>query len=221
MMISPTAMSELAAHAIYESSDDRECRYLHLEWMVDFFVAADVDAHFSMAMEAYEKLRAGDHGEDNQFEYNDLDCYAFTVPWEKEERAFADRDQNKNYLYVLSESADLSSISRALGEGRNLRVYQYWDVKPDDPDDDHGGTYSDCPDGEYGYGPDRPTLEWLVEHDGTKYGDCRDRAFVVRTPGVSGRADHTVYKLMAIKWALFNINSLWTVISPTKDSGNG
>lgn len=213
MMISPTAMSELAAHAIYESSDDRECRYLHLEWMVDFFVAADVDAHFNMAKEAYEKLRAGSHDQANQFEYNDLDCHAFTVPWGKDEQAFAHRDQNNNHLYVLSERANLSELSRALGEGRNLRVYQYWDVMPEHEEDRWTNDPHEYADLGGQYDPERPTLEWLVEHDGTRYGDCRDHAFVTRTPGISGRADHTVYKLRVIRWSLFNINTLWTALT--------
>lgn len=218
-MIDPAAISKVVAHALLGSSDDRDCQWLHLEWAIDYFVGHDAVMKFPEAMQCYRTLAKEDHTVDNPFVFNDLDNAAFIVEWPGDWVAYAMSDQNVNYVYVLKEveaerdlNAELEELLRDFNRKRQMRVYEYWNVKPGDPEECYKPHYSDCPDGEFGYGPDRPTLEWLIEHDGTKYNDCRDKAWIVRTPSLAGKDGHTVWKLTDIRHALWNIEQLHTVL---------
>lgn len=180
---------------LYAIVDDRDCKYLGLEWMVDRFVEQDIAANMETMFNCYDELKERCTSAENKFEYNDLDNHAYTIPWEKDKYgrefcAFVHEDQNRNVLYVLRrESEETKELyrTRDLGyEPRDeLSMYQFKS---------------------YEY-PDLPELETLIKNRGSRYDDGRDPEFLTKTDQFS-KVEHALHCLKGIRWAIFDIETL-------------
>lgn len=233
-MRDPTALGQLIAQVLLSQEEDPECRELTLEWAVDYLVGAEVSQAVKEFDSSYGTLRAMPE----RFE-GAGDTEAWTIPWESKKgvcRAIVVEDQNLNLVFVRRDIPSLPELDRlrsalhGFDPSKELRIYRYWKMPTDEERAEWTAErlmldpswvtqhFSDCPDGAYGYGPNRPTLDWLIEHDGTKYNDCRDAAFVARTPEMGHPEGRTLGNYRTIRHAMFEIHSLSVSLEVESDA---
>lgn len=184
---------------LYAIHADRDCKYLGLEWMVDRFVEQDIAANMETMFNCYDELKERCTSAENKFEYNDLDCYAYVIPWEDDKYkrkfcAFVHEDQNRNVLYVLhrvTEETKQAHKNHDLGDVPNdeISMYQFKSYE-----------YADLPE-----------LKTLVENRGSLYNDGRDPEFLTSIDQF-GKATDAFHSLKGIRWAIFDIETLWCAL---------
>lgn len=186
---------------LYASNTDRDCKYLGLEWMINRFVEQDLDANIETMFKCHAELKERCTTAENQFEYNDLDCHAYVVPWADDEYkreycAFVHEDQNRNVLYVLRKEPE-----------ETKQLYKEHDL-------------GDCPKDavsmyqfkSYEY-PDLPELETLLENRGSRYNDGRDKEFLTSNADGVNRVEDALHRISGIRWAIFDIETLWCALN--------
>ena len=195
-------MSEFAetvrqlGYDLYTSSTDRDCKYLGMEWMVNSFVEKDLEANIETMFKCYDELKERCTTPENKFEYNDLDCHAYVIPWDNDEHdreycAFVHEDQNRNVLYVLhKESEETKQLYREHDLGLvpqdTVSIYQFES---------------------YEY-PKLPPLEQLIENRGSRYNDGRDAEFLTSNAGGFNKVEDALHRISGIRWAIFDIETL-------------
>lgn len=192
----PTALSASLARLLYVSQTDRDVRWLYLGWIVDHFIAYDIHDHTKQAFECYQLLTQYKHTETNQFEYNDMDCYAFTVPW-KDNNAFVHIDQNRTILYALrpnplfSEKGHDIVSHRGWSQNTIFRIYRAHHVHERDK-----------------------LLTWkkIIKNNGTRYEDSRDEEFLACSGDFSPK-EVPLTRAYEVRWSLFNIETLHTALT--------
>lgn len=173
-------LSDSVAQKLYDESHP-ECRSLALEWTCDRLIERLLADRVDMAFECYNQLRASGYDITKQFEYNDMDCHAFTITMANGNNGFVHRDQNRNFIYLLQEGSDY--------DGRVLCIYEY----------------------KHEYEKHTPGLPALAKflRNGSKYNDIRDREFVVQnTTKFKGKTEHTIHNYARIQQAIFSIETL-------------
>lgn len=196
---SPSELSRGVGSILANSHDDIEVRQLYLEWAIDQWCNLELKRYVHVFKECFEKLSKLS----TWFEYNDMDNYGKVVYWGEGFKAIAHEDQNLSFVFVQGTEEE-TEFSRT-----PFTIYRYWEMCPEDDLGYGPEAWSDCPDGKYGFGPDRPTIEWLVEHQGTKYNDCRDGAFIAELSRFKDTVgEYTIHRYTYFTHALFNLRGL-------------
>ncbi len=185
------------ADEIFDCEDDPSMKWLTYEWVCDRFADRFITKFMPSIIECYDKLEGTD--DDNRFEYNDLDNYAWRVefpndrkewPSEKniEARAFVHEDQNRNILFVIKPNY-MYEIDK---QKFNLMVYSYrqdWNAKENE------------------------TLGQLLKRGGSKYNDARDKEYVCGNNGMKRGSEGAYTRLPKIEMAMFDIETLHTALT--------
>lgn len=214
--VDPLARS--IAQQLAEKIQDPSCRDLCLEWAAGHHQDNILKAHVEKVERIHQYLQENNYDIDNQFEYNDLDCHAFVLPWPEDGwSAWCHRDQNHNYLYVfkMGDPEEMKDPDSGWLYGHELIIYRYWEPaseceaeyleKPLQHLEWIQQYYSDCvPGNDY---VNRPTLEWLIENVGTRYKDFRDDAFVAKLAPLDQGSRGAIYNWAHFKSAVFNIDT--------------
>ncbi len=180
---------------LYAVHSDRDCKYLGLEWLVDRFVEQDIRANIDTMFKCYDELKERCTSPENQFEYNDLDNHAYTIPWADDEYkrkfcAFVHTDQNCSVLYVLRRDTEeqkklYTEHDLGLAPLDDLSMYQFKSFEF----------------------PDLPELETIIKNRGSRYDDGRDPEFLIKTDQF-GKVEDAFHKINGIRWAIFHIETL-------------
>ena len=207
----PSELSEGIAQVLAHSHDDEYVRQLYLEWAIDHWAAIELRRYAGV----FDRCFAAMTG---PVQYNDDDCDARKVCW-PDAQALVHEDQNRNYVYVRKPPPEKENpvFREFFGPAGELHIYRYWLVPKDDEErDSHWQEWADHPPGKWG--PDRPTLDWLIEHKGTTYNDCRDKAWIASL-GTLGTESGMIYNYGDFKHALFNLSTLHSdvVVDTTKN----
>ncbi len=203
----PDEFSRGVGSILANSHDELEVRQLYVEWAIDQWCHTELKRYIKVFEQCFEKLT----NLTDWFEYNDMDNYGKVVSWGEGFKAIAHEDQNLNFVFVEGREAESEFVRTS------FTIYRYWKMCPEDDLGYGPEAWSDCPNGKYGFGPERPTIDWLLEHQGTKYNDCRDEAWVAALSRFKSTIDgNMIHRYTYFTHALFNLRGLLDALEREK-----
>lgn len=211
---SDTSLEATVLVAMLQRFDERlrgECGTLRLGWIAERYAARRLEDRWARLLEIHNSLVSRHHHSSNRFNYNDLDNYAYYIPWQPCGEARWDtlklmvwKDQNFKWLLMLQEPLidPTNALHRAmLLFTRQLHIREL-----------HRRLGRNC----IGY-VDRATIRWYKERGWEpRYGDFRDHGYVLsyKMQIVEGALHHWAW----INRFLMEINFLWTALEEQEQS---